>query len=256
MDAPPVTSSNSSRASSDWTRSASVERESPLCCAKFVARRGSPSRTSLSTPPASGSWPLEHVHELTRLRAVNRRKYKIELVFSRVDPPESVNLLLDIWAKGRASFRDSCLEERFASPLRGRGSSVLSTLGPRGSRVHAWSASPHPRRRRGLLAAAALGAERSFATAEELVEAPDVDVVHICTPNHLHLPLAEAALAAGKHVICEKPLAVDDRGAEEMADAAARAGRDHRGAVRLPLLPDGARGARAHPQPASPARSA
>jgi predicted dehydrogenase len=78
---------------------------------------------------------------------------------------------------------------------------------------------------RGLLAAAALGAERSYATAEELVEAPDVDVVHICTPNHLHQPLAEAALAAGKHVICEKPLAIDDRGAEEMVEAAAAAGR-------------------------------
>ena len=39
--------------------------------------------------------------------------------------------------------------------------------------------------------------------------ADDVDVVHICTPNHLHAPLAEAALAAGKHVICEKPLAID-----------------------------------------------
>jgi predicted dehydrogenase len=74
---------------------------------------------------------------------------------------------------------------------------------------------------RGLLAAAALGAERSFASAEELVESPDVDVVHICTPNHLHQPLAEAALAAGKHVICEKPLALDDRGAEELAAAAA-----------------------------------
>jgi len=75
------------------------------------------------------------------------------------------------------------------------------------------------------LAAAALGAERSYATAEDLVEADDIDVVHICTPNHLHLPLAEAALAAGKHVICEKPLAIDDRGAEEMVVAAASAGR-------------------------------
>ena len=113
---------------------------------------------------------------------------------------------------------------------------------------------------RGLLAAAALGAERSFATAEELVEAPDVDVVHICTPNHLHLPLAEAALAAGKHVICEKPLAIDDRGAEEMVEAAAERRACHRRAVRLPLLPDGARGARAHPHrrhrpgPADPRR--
>src|SRR6185503_9854853 len=73
-------------------------------------------------------------------------------------------------------------------------------------------------------AAAAFGAERPFATAEELVESPDVDVVHVCTPNHLHRPLAEAALAAGKHVICEKPLAVDDHGAEEMVDAAAASG--------------------------------
>src|SRR5262245_23712158 len=74
-------------------------------------------------------------------------------------------------------------------------------------------------------AAAALGAERAFASAEELAVAPDVDVLHICTPNHLHRPLAEAALAAGKHVICEKPLALDVAGAQALADAAAEAGR-------------------------------
>ena len=74
-------------------------------------------------------------------------------------------------------------------------------------------------------AGAALGAERAFASAEELVEAPDVDVVHICTPNHLHVPLALAALAAGKHVVCEKPIALDAAGAQELADAAAAAGR-------------------------------
>ena len=73
-------------------------------------------------------------------------------------------------------------------------------------------------------AAAELGADRAFASAEELVRAPDVDVVHICTPNHLHLPLAEAALAAGKHVICEKPLALDAAGARRLVDAAADAG--------------------------------
>ena len=59
----------------------------------------------------------------------------------------------------------------------------------------------------GQAAAAELGADRAFDSAEDLVRDPDVDVVHICTPNHLHVPLAEAALAAGKHVICEKPLA-------------------------------------------------
>jgi predicted dehydrogenase len=46
-------------------------------------------------------------------------------------------------------------------------------------------------------------------------------VVHVCTPNHLHLPIAEAALAAGKHVICEKPLAIDVAGARHLTDLAA-----------------------------------
>ena len=49
-------------------------------------------------------------------------------------------------------------------------------------------------------AASRLLAERAASSAEELVDADDVDVVHICTPNHLHAPLAERAMAAGKHV--------------------------------------------------------
>jgi predicted dehydrogenase len=70
-------------------------------------------------------------------------------------------------------------------------------------------------------AATELGANRAYGTAEELVRDPDIDVVHVCTPNHLHLPLAEAALAAGKHVICEKPLALDVSGAQRLVDVAA-----------------------------------
>jgi predicted dehydrogenase len=69
-------------------------------------------------------------------------------------------------------------------------------------------------------AAAELGAARAFDSAEELVRDPDVDVVHVCTPNHLHLPLAEAALEAGKHVVCEKPLASDVAGARRLAELA------------------------------------
>ena len=53
-----------------------------------------------------------------------------------------------------------------------------------------------------------LEAERGYPEADALVNSPDVDVVHICTPNHLHFGLAKAALAAGKHVVCEKPLTV------------------------------------------------
>jgi predicted dehydrogenase len=73
-------------------------------------------------------------------------------------------------------------------------------------------------------AAADLGADRAFDSAEEMVRDPAVDVVHICTPNNLHLPLSEAALAAGKHVICEKPLALDPAGAQQLVDAAADSG--------------------------------
>jgi predicted dehydrogenase len=78
---------------------------------------------------------------------------------------------------------------------------------------------------KGQLAARDLGAERPFASGEELVEADGVDVVHICTPNHLHEPLTLRALAAGKHVVCEKPVALDGDGARRIADAAADAGK-------------------------------
>jgi predicted dehydrogenase len=52
----------------------------------------------------------------------------------------------------------------------------------------------------------------AFASTEQLLLDPDVDVVHICTPNTTHAELALSALAAGKHVVCEKPIAttVDD----------------------------------------------
>jgi predicted dehydrogenase len=78
---------------------------------------------------------------------------------------------------------------------------------------------------RSVAAARRLGAERGFESALALAAAPDIDVVHVCTPNHLHLPVAEAALAAGKHVICEKPLALDAAGAERLARLAAATNR-------------------------------
>jgi predicted dehydrogenase len=72
-------------------------------------------------------------------------------------------------------------------------------------------------------AAEQLGAERACSS-EELVAADDVDLVHVCTPNHLHVPIAEAALKAGKHVICEKPLAPTVAEAQRLVDGAAQAG--------------------------------
>jgi len=57
----------------------------------------------------------------------------------------------------------------------------------------------------------------------EVVERDDVDVVDICTPGDTHAEIALAALAAGKHVLCEKPLANTVAEADEMAQAADRA---------------------------------
>ena len=64
----------------------------------------------------------------------------------------------------------------------------------------------------------------AFATFEEVLADDRVDVVHICTPNATHAPFAEAALAAGKHVICEKPLGISLDEAERMSAAAASSG--------------------------------
>jgi len=67
-----------------------------------------------------------------------------------------------------------------------------------------------------------LGATRA-AAAEEIFAAADIDVVHICTPNNMHLGQTAAALAAGKHVICEKPLATTVSDAAALVEAAKRA---------------------------------
>ena len=72
--------------------------------------------------------------------------------------------------------------------------------------------------------AAKLGAEKAYGDWRELVNDPQVDVVDITSPNHLHYTMAMAAIAAGKHVYCEKPLAVNEQQAQEMAQAARRAG--------------------------------
>jgi len=69
-------------------------------------------------------------------------------------------------------------------------------------------------------AAAALGFARSTADWRAMVTDPAIDVVNITAPNALHKEMALAAIAAGKHVYCEKPLAPMAADAREMADAA------------------------------------
>ena len=77
---------------------------------------------------------------------------------------------------------------------------------------------------RGRQAAVELGVDRAYADSQSLVTSPDVDIVHICTPNSQHYPLAELALRAGKHIICEKPLATSAAQATELARLARDAG--------------------------------
>jgi predicted dehydrogenase len=73
-------------------------------------------------------------------------------------------------------------------------------------------------------AARDLGFARSTGDWRTLVSDPNVDVISVTTPNTLHAPIALAAIAAGKHVHCEKPLAPNALQAREMVDAAERAG--------------------------------
>ena len=72
--------------------------------------------------------------------------------------------------------------------------------------------------------AESLGYDRWTIDWREAVTAPEVDVVDIVTPNFLHKEVAMAAIAAGKHVYCEKPLALNAVDAKEMYEAAEKAG--------------------------------
>ena len=67
------------------------------------------------------------------------------------------------------------------------------------------------------------GLPTAFASLAELAASP-VEVVHVCTPNATHAPYVEALLAAGKHVICEKPLGVTLPEAERMTALAEQSG--------------------------------
>jgi predicted dehydrogenase len=73
--------------------------------------------------------------------------------------------------------------------------------------------------------AAALGIPKVYDSFEALATDPTIDVVHITSPNHLHYPQAKFALQAGKHVVCEKPLAMDTTESAELVALANDSGR-------------------------------
>jgi len=69
-------------------------------------------------------------------------------------------------------------------------------------------------------AATELGIPKAYGSYEELLADPDVDAIYNPMPNHLHVPWSIKALQAGKHVLCEKPIALSAAEAQELADAA------------------------------------
>ncbi len=73
--------------------------------------------------------------------------------------------------------------------------------------------------------AAEYGIPRLFSDYQELLAQEDVEAVSVCTPNYLHAPMAIEALRAGKHVLCEKPLALSVAEAEAIVMAAREANR-------------------------------
>ena len=100
----------------------------------------------------------------------------------------------------------------------------------------------------------ALGARKAYGSYEALLDDPDVQVVHNATPNYLHYPVNAAAIAKGKHVVSDKPLAMT---AAE-AQAAARPGDEGRHRprrhVQLSRQPARAAGARTRSRAATSAR--
>jgi predicted dehydrogenase len=70
-----------------------------------------------------------------------------------------------------------------------------------------------------------LGIERAHGSYEALLADPDIEAIYNPLPNHLHVPWSIKAMEAGKHVLCEKPVALDAEGARQLAEASARTGR-------------------------------
>lgn len=75
--------------------------------------------------------------------------------------------------------------------------------------------------------ASKLNIPKSYGNYEALLDDPEVEVIHNCTPNELHLPVTMAAIERGKHVIADKPLALNSADARTMLEAARKKGIVH-----------------------------
>lgn len=135
---------------------------------------------------------------------------------------------------GRVSF-PKVLPESTAAPLRGGPTLRWGVLGP-GAIAAAFTQAMHENTDQRVVAvgsrsaersaqfAAAHGVERSYGDYDSLVVDPGVDIVYIATTNNTHRDAALLAISAGKHILVEKPIALDADEAREIAAAARAAG--------------------------------
>jgi len=136
-----------------------------------------------------------------------------------------------IASKGKAAAQPAAKTTRVTRPKIVRAAVIGVSMGSH----HARSIAKNPQAR--LVALCDLNLERANALAQELggprvtsdyrevVAAKDVDAVIIATPNVHHAPMALAAFKAGKHVCCEKPLAMTPAEANQMVEASRKAGK-------------------------------
>jgi predicted dehydrogenase len=114
---------------------------------------------------------------------------------------------------GAAVIGVGFIGELHADALRRAGVHVAGVLGSRPERARE--------------KAARMGVERVYNDLPELLADPDVQVVHVTSPNHVHAEQALAAIESGRHVVCEKPLALDAADGLRMLRAAEAAGVVH-----------------------------
>ena len=74
------------------------------------------------------------------------------------------------------------------------------------------------------VAAEKLGIPKAYGSYEALLADPEIDAIYNPLPNHLHVPMSLQAIAAGKHVLCEKPIALTSTEGQQLVDAEAPAG--------------------------------
>jgi predicted dehydrogenase len=110
---------------------------------------------------------------------------------------------------------------------------IIGVGGIAGSHIPGWQASEHAE----LVAGSDVNADvlkkwgekhnikKLVTDPEDLLKDPDIDIIDICTPNNYHAPLSIAALSAGKHVICEKPLAPNPDLIKDMIAARDKSGK-------------------------------